>query len=664
MKQFRTWICLALVLATILPFAMPARVSAEDWGEITASYVNVRTAPKGKVVRTVAKGTVVQILGQSGSWYQILVDNQPVYVYKDYIKTGVPAPEQTPSDETPSATPVPAKDIPATEIARPSGTLLRLGSTGEDVKRLQQRLKEISYYSGEISGTFDAATEAAVRNYQKFNRLGVDGLVGPKTIASLWKATVGTGDGKTTTVPKPTAAYLRFTNTGEDVRRLQMRLQELGYLMDNTVTGNYSAATRDAVTQFQRANGLTPDGVAGPQTITALWKDTTLVSATPTPDPTPTPVPTDTTASTDPTPTPAQDATPTPEATVAPTPTPVPSVAAFDTKLYLRKGQTSDNVKKLQEALKLLGYFPATTAVTNYFGTSTFNAVKAFQSAKKLGVDGVAGPKTLAALNEALVGKTLTTDTPTQTDDATSGATVNYTFAYKEAFDVTLKLGSTGVHVKDMQYALYLKGFYKGGITGTFDSATKEALIAFQKASGLTADGLAGEYTLCTLYTLLSPLPSDAVDTFRFDKGEDIACELLDWDAANKALPRQAILTIVDVETGYSFQVKRTGGGKHADVEPLEAYDTNVMYHVYGTRWSWTRRAIWVIYNGHKYAASMNGQPHGYDSIGGNDMTGQICLHFVNSRTHGSNKIDPDHQAAVQKAYQASVLKVESPLAK
>lgn len=654
MKRIRTWICLALVMATFLPFVMPVRAAAEDWGTITGSYVNIRTAPKGTVIKTLSKGTLVQILSFDGSWYKIQVDGTEAYVYKDYLKTGAEPPAPSDGSGEPSPTPVPSKEMADTTIPRPSGTLLRLGSTGEDVKRLQERLKEISYYTGEVTGNFDEATDKAVREYQKNNRLGVDGKVGPKTIASLWKAKqgTGTGDAKVTAVEKPTVQYLRFGNTGENVRRLQMRLQELGYLMDNTVTGNYSAGTRTAVEQYQRANGLTPDGVAGPQTITALWKDTTLVIPTSEPASTPAPETTDTAAPSDPTP--------------APTATPIPVPAAFDTKVTLRKGQTSDNVKKLQEALKILGYFPANTAVTNYFGTTTYNAVVAFQRASKLGADGIAGPKTLTALNAALAGSgtPALTETTTTSDDKESGQPVSYTFAYKEAFDITLKLGSTGVHVKDMQYALYLKGFYKGGITGTFDSATKEALMAFQKAVGLTVDGLAGEYTLCTLYTLLDPMPSDAVDTFRFDKGEDIACELLDWDAANTALPRQKIMTIVDVETGYSFQVKRTGGGKHADVEPLEAYDTNVMFHVYGTRWSWTRRAVWVIYNGHKYAASMNGQPHGYDSIGGNDMIGQICLHFINSRTHGSNKIDADHQAAVQKAYQASVLKVESPLAK
>ncbi len=656
MKQYRTWICLALVLATFLPFVMPVKAAAEDWGTITGSYVNIREAPKGKVIKTLNKNTVVQVLGFDGSWYKIQVDGLTAYVYKDYLKTGAEAPASQDDPSDPVPTPVPPKEMSDTTIPRPSGTLLKLGSTGEDVKRLQARLKEVNYYSGEVSGTFDAATENAVREYQKHNRLGVDGKVGPKTIASLWKAKqgTGTGDATVTAVQKPTVQYLRFGNAGENVRRLQMRLQELGYLMDNTVTGNYSAATRTAVQQYQRDKGLQADGVAGPQTITSLWNNTQYVPA-----PTPSTTPAET-ASPDSTPAPSETVTPAPSATA--TPVPVPEV--FDTNLYLRKGQTNDNVKKLQQALKHLGYFSSSTAVTNYFGTATYNAVLAFQRANHLGADGVAGPKTLAALNQALAGSSpVQPDDPTSTEDPSSGETVSYTFAYK-SFDVTLKLGSTGVHVKDMQYALYLKGFYKGGITGTFDSTTKTALLAFQRAVGLTADGLAGEYTLCTLYTLLDPLPADAVDTFRFDKGEDIACELIDWDTANSALPRQAVLTIVDVDTGYSFQVKRTGGGKHADVEPLEAYDTNVMFHVYGMRWSWTRRAIWVIYNGHKYAASMNGQPHGYDTIGGNDMTGQICLHFVNSRTHGSNKIDPDHQAAVQRAYQASVLKVESALAK
>ena len=67
----------------------------------------------------------------------------------------------------------------------------------------------------------------------------------------------------------------------------------------------------------------------------------------------------------------------------------------------------------------------------------------------------------------------------------------------------------------------------------------------------------------------------------------------------------------------------------------------------------WSRRAILILYNGHVYAASMNGMPHGTSTIN-NDFSGHFCIHFLNSRTHETDRVDPDHQSAVQTASRAT----------
>ena len=77
------------------------------------------------------------------------------------------------------------------------------------------------------------------------------------------------------------------------------------------------------------------------------------------------------------------------------------------------------------------------------------------------------------------------------------------------------------------------------------------------------------------------------------------------------------------------------------------------MFQAIGSKWSWARRPVWIVYNGVRMAASMNCQPHGFETIGGNDMTGQFCIHFVDSKTHGSNKVDADHQSCIDEAYRA-----------
>ena len=63
----------------------------------------------------------------------------------------------------------------------------------------------------------------------------------------------------------------------------------------------------------------------------------------------------------------------------------------------------------------------------------------------------------------------------------------------------TLKRGSTGPDVKQLQEQLQARGFSPGNIDGTFGGGTEAALIAFQKSEGLLADGVAGPKTLIKL---------------------------------------------------------------------------------------------------------------------------------------------------------------------
>ena len=90
------------------------------------------------------------------------------------------------------------------------------------------------------------------------------------------------------------------------------------------------------------------------------------------------------------------------------------------------------------------------------------------------------------------------------------------------------------------------------------------------------------------------------------------------------------------------------------DCEPLTSGDTAKMKKVFGGSWDWARRPILILYNGHVYAASMNGMPHEEKVTQGNDFDGHFCIHFYKSKTHGSNKVDNDHQEAVYEASKAT----------
>ena len=69
---------------------------------------------------------------------------------------------------------------------------LRRGSKGEEVSAVQRRLKQWGYYDGAVDGVYGAATERAVRLFQKKNGLTVDGVIGEKTAAAIGVTLSGT----------------------------------------------------------------------------------------------------------------------------------------------------------------------------------------------------------------------------------------------------------------------------------------------------------------------------------------------------------------------------------------------------------------------------------------------------------------------------------------
>ncbi|HBK85902.1 MAG TPA: hypothetical protein DDZ53_07735 [Firmicutes bacterium] len=125
--------------------------------------------------------------------------------------------------------------------------------------------------------------------------------------------------------------------------------------------------------------------------------------------------------------------------------------------------------------------------------------------------------------------------------------------------------------------------------------------------------------------------------------------ELLPWSEANCLLPRYAICTILDIETGLTWKSQRRAGSLHADIQPLTKQDTLQLHAVYGGSWSWDRRAIVVLIGNRRIAASINGMPHGAGALR-NGFPGHHCLHFWQSTTHVGRCPDPAHQVMVHKA--------------
>lgn len=82
---------------------------------------------------------------------------------------------------------------------------------------------------------------------------------------------IGGGYGVYATCIKDEAVYAlsRYGSTGDEVRRIQQKLKDLGYAV-GTVDGIYGTRTKNAVTSFQRNCGITADGICGKQTLLYL----------------------------------------------------------------------------------------------------------------------------------------------------------------------------------------------------------------------------------------------------------------------------------------------------------------------------------------------------------------------------------------------------------
>lgn len=63
--------------------------------------------------------------------------------------------------------------------------LSKLGSRGEEVRKIQQKLKNWGYYSGSVDGIYGTQTQNAVKYFQRKNGLSVDGIAGKKTLAAM-----------------------------------------------------------------------------------------------------------------------------------------------------------------------------------------------------------------------------------------------------------------------------------------------------------------------------------------------------------------------------------------------------------------------------------------------------------------------------------------------
>jgi len=190
-----------------------------------------------------------------------------------------------------AATPTPTADVRSMLMVTidpfntpaPTAVLLKQGVKGDEVRRLQERLKELGYYDGYVDGAYGPGTEEAVIRFQEQHELTADGIAGETTRSHLYSQSAQVF--VPTPAPSPTPGLLKKGDNGESVRVMQERLKELGYY-SGEVDGDFGGGTEEALRLFQSQNDLDVDGVAAKMTFSLLYsEDAKQVTITPTPDP-------------------------------------------------------------------------------------------------------------------------------------------------------------------------------------------------------------------------------------------------------------------------------------------------------------------------------------------------------------------------------------------
>jgi peptidoglycan hydrolase-like protein with peptidoglycan-binding domain len=175
--------------------------------------------------------------------------------------TATPSPSAT---EAPAPTTTAAPAPPATPAYVMTG-----GSTGDRVRELQARLKQLEWYDGKVTGAYDAPTTAGVRGFQGKRGMPETGSVDQATWASLTGMTRQPTKDELTNTVTAGPALLKQGSTGAKVRDLQARLKQIGWWSGDVVDA-YGPSTAYAVKQFQDKRQIPATGEVDQRTLDKL----------------------------------------------------------------------------------------------------------------------------------------------------------------------------------------------------------------------------------------------------------------------------------------------------------------------------------------------------------------------------------------------------------
>ena len=319
-------------------------------------------------------------------------------VWNDSVSLAAPVETATPEPvaDTPEPiadTPEPTEEPTAETTNYLNGRQLQKGDTDPLIAKVQTALMELGYMdSDEPTDYFGSHTLDALTTFQRHNDLFPDGILGEATCGRLFDGTAK-------------EYVMQEGDDGDDVKEVQDRLYELGYLEKGSRTGSFGEKTAAAVRAFQSANKLKVDGKVGAKTLNCLYSGDVVGNV-------------------------------------------------------FKPGDSDETIEQYQQKLIKLGYLDSSHAINGKMDSKTVSAIKTFQEANGLVRDGCLGPATMEQL------------------------------ASKNAVKYAMRLGMSGSSVKTAQYRLYKLGYIRGSqVTGYFGETTEEAVKSFQKRNGISQSG-------------------------------------------------------------------------------------------------------------------------------------------------------------------------------
>jgi peptidoglycan hydrolase-like protein with peptidoglycan-binding domain len=373
--------------------------------------------------------------------------------------------------------------------------------TGDDVIKLQKLLTSRGFYNGPISGFIGNLTKEAILKAQKFYGLTEDGVPGKATFAAL----------------EADSEYKKSAKT-EDIKHVQSLLAERGFYKGE-VDGVLGEATKEAIRTAQRFYGLTVDGVAGAETISALSgsksrRASTDRTTTKTATATRTPSASEKIASKQPPAKTAKPSSPT-KITAKPAPAkpdmskavaakPAPSASKVE-KTAASQVTVKPNLAKpvvaktpAQEPPKVTAPKPVPTAEKPATAKPPATKPTPTKETVKPELDTKPTPADMPKVEDpAPVVSTSVKPTPAASPEAANLSTApqptpETTASIEPSSPASTKPGTNNknVRVLELQKLLATRGFFTGSTTGVMDNETKNAIMRAQSFYGLTpADG-------------------------------------------------------------------------------------------------------------------------------------------------------------------------------